>query len=304
MTQDEIRKLLGGYSTNALTEGERAALFEAALEDQDLFNALQNEDALREALADPVSLAQVRQALAEPTRRASWTGRPWLIGTAGVALASAIVIAVLVWQRTPSQPAPAIQIASTQNPQTESAPKAIEPQPSEPRDAVTPKMKRKPAPRPSPPVAAATPAGAVMGAIGGAMNQDAAVNAPLYNGPLLRTSVLRSGPSGDRIRIEVVSQVTGNLALYRIDAAGQWQHVFPMNAPEMPIAANTTYQIPDDPITSTGNQDKLRLVINPTDPSLRSQVSSGQLSEPRAAAVQQKTAVPAPLVMEIAIGPN
>jgi hypothetical protein len=47
MTQDEIRKLLGGYATDALTADERRILFEAALEDQDLFNALQNEDALR-----------------------------------------------------------------------------------------------------------------------------------------------------------------------------------------------------------------------------------------------------------------
>ncbi len=40
MTQDEIRKLLGGYATNALTADERRMLFEAALEDQELFNAL------------------------------------------------------------------------------------------------------------------------------------------------------------------------------------------------------------------------------------------------------------------------
>ncbi len=40
MTQDEIRRLLGGYATNTLTDGERTALFEAALEDQELFDAL------------------------------------------------------------------------------------------------------------------------------------------------------------------------------------------------------------------------------------------------------------------------
>ena len=40
MTQDEIRKLLGGYATNALSAEERRILFEAALEDQELFNAL------------------------------------------------------------------------------------------------------------------------------------------------------------------------------------------------------------------------------------------------------------------------
>ena len=35
------------------------------------------------------------------------------------------------------------------------------------------------------------------------------------------------------------------------------------NGPGLPIAANTTYQIPNDPITIRGNQDKLRLVIEP-----------------------------------------
>ena len=73
MTQDEIRKLLGGYATNALTANERQILFEAALEDQELFNALQNEDALRELLDDPVSREQVRRALqpSEPSEKPS-----------------------------------------------------------------------------------------------------------------------------------------------------------------------------------------------------------------------------------------
>ena len=38
---------------------------------------------------------------------------------------------------------------------------------------------------------------------------DRYANAPLYTGPLVRYSVLRSGPSGDAVRIEVVSQLAG-----------------------------------------------------------------------------------------------
>ncbi len=76
--------------------------------------------------------------------------------------------------------------------------------------------------------------------------------------------MLRSGPSGDAIRIEVVSEVAGRLTLYRAAAAGQWQRVFPANGAGVPIAANTAYQIPDDPITIRGNEDKLRLMIEPT----------------------------------------
>ncbi len=66
MTSEEIRKLLGGYATNTLTESERKALFEAALDDQELFNALQEEETLKDTLADPVTRAQVRQALDQP----------------------------------------------------------------------------------------------------------------------------------------------------------------------------------------------------------------------------------------------
>ncbi len=53
MTQDEIRKLLGGYSTGALTDAERERLFTEALKDQALFDALADEDALRHLLAQP-----------------------------------------------------------------------------------------------------------------------------------------------------------------------------------------------------------------------------------------------------------
>lgn len=90
MTNDEIRKLLGGYATNNLTETERQALFEAALEDQELFDALHQEQALKELLADPVSRAQIRQALEKPPSAA----RPrWWVWTAA---ASAIAVVVLV----------------------------------------------------------------------------------------------------------------------------------------------------------------------------------------------------------------
>jgi hypothetical protein len=121
----------------------------------------------------------------------------------------------------------------------------------------------------------------------------------------VRYSVLRSGPSGDAIRIEVVSQLAGELALYRMDAAGQWQRVFPANGPQLAIAANTAYQIPDDPIAVRGNQDKLRLVIEQaTGPGITTQLGTGALAEPRANALQDQKKAPTPLVIEIPIGPN
>jgi hypothetical protein len=108
MTNEEIRKLLGGYATNTLTEAERKVLFEAALDDQELFNAMQEEQSLKDLLSDPESREQVRQALETPSRgkqaAARWS-HWWAWGGAASAVAAAIVI-VAVIRSNPSQPKP------------------------------------------------------------------------------------------------------------------------------------------------------------------------------------------------------
>ena len=67
MNREDIRKLLGGYATGTLSEQERQALYSAALDDQDLFDMLADEDALRELLADPGIRAQLVHQL-QPQR--------------------------------------------------------------------------------------------------------------------------------------------------------------------------------------------------------------------------------------------
>jgi hypothetical protein len=93
MTRDEIRQLLAGYATNTLTETERQVLLEAALDDQELFNALQQEQALKDLLADPGSRAQIRQALEKPrsVRPRWWT---WT-AAASAAAAACLIVAVI-----------------------------------------------------------------------------------------------------------------------------------------------------------------------------------------------------------------
>jgi len=108
MTNEEIRKLLGGYATNTLTEAERKVLFEAALDDQDLFNAMQAEEALKDLLSDPISREQVRQALATSSAAkpaAAWWSQRWAWGSAASAVVAAVlIVAVIRWN--PSQPRP------------------------------------------------------------------------------------------------------------------------------------------------------------------------------------------------------
>lgn len=130
MTQEEIRKLLGGYATNALSADERRILFEAALEDQNLYNALQNEDALKELLDDPVLRDQVRSALATPARvthHAGFSWRRWAFGVAIPAVAAVIIIVVMNRARAPEQISQPAQMARIEPKQVPAAPEATPP---------------------------------------------------------------------------------------------------------------------------------------------------------------------------------
>ena len=55
--------LLGGYATDTLTEEEKRQLFEAALENQELFDALADEEALKALLTDPKVRLEILSSL-------------------------------------------------------------------------------------------------------------------------------------------------------------------------------------------------------------------------------------------------
>ena len=90
MTSDEARKLLGGYATGSLTEAEKTALFQAALEDQELFDELAGEQVLKEVLDQPGARQRLIAALEPPRQRA------WLWVTAAATAGLAIVVGVVV----------------------------------------------------------------------------------------------------------------------------------------------------------------------------------------------------------------
>jgi hypothetical protein len=75
MSDHDLEKLLGGYATGTLTPDERQRLYQAALHDQTLFNALADEQALKELLEDPIARRQVVAAL--QTTRSSETQPSW-----------------------------------------------------------------------------------------------------------------------------------------------------------------------------------------------------------------------------------
>ena len=86
MTRDDARKLIGGYATGSLTESERRLLFEAALEDQDLFDELAREQELKELLDEPGARDRLIAAVDAARARSVAMKRPiWVWSAIAVA---------------------------------------------------------------------------------------------------------------------------------------------------------------------------------------------------------------------------
>ena len=97
MNPGATEKLIGGWVAGTLTAEERALLIEASLSNQALFNALADEEGLRELLADPVARRELIAVLAaKPAgQRESWWR--WLFKPAPMAAFSAGALAVLAF---------------------------------------------------------------------------------------------------------------------------------------------------------------------------------------------------------------
>lgn len=103
---DDLRDLIGRYASGSLSEEEQKRLFEAALEDQDLFDELAREQGIRQLLAEPGVRERLIGALQPPKRTTAW----FLAAAAGVAAAALIFVLM-----RPS-PKPPIQIAAVTAP--------------------------------------------------------------------------------------------------------------------------------------------------------------------------------------------
>ncbi len=353
MTQDEIRKLLGGYATDTLTADERRILFEAALEDQALFDALQNEDALRELLDDPVARHQVRRMLAGPIPkpRPHFGSRRWLFGVAIPAGVAVILIVIMNRANAPRLIAPPVQVATNE---MASPPKPVAPEPApaqakpqaepEPLSKETGKAKTMARPAPAMPAApqlaeaprlaapqAATPGprapiaqlesaraamaslrvakpGQIPDTVRQQLSEAFVSTAPLYQGPLVQYSVARGRQDGNAVRVNVSTTIPGYLALYRVDAAGKVERVYPTTDVAAQVLPNIAMQIPINPV-KIGAGEKLRLVVVPAGASVIGQLGAvGGFVNGGATTLDTGNApleAPrAPLVVDIPLGPN
>jgi hypothetical protein len=91
--RDEIRRLIGTYATGSLTEAERKTLYEAALEDQELFDELAGEHAFKELLEEPGAKQRLIAAVskAELQAEAPSSVRAWRWGAVALAAASVFI---------------------------------------------------------------------------------------------------------------------------------------------------------------------------------------------------------------------
>ena len=183
MTRDEIRSLLGGYATGSLSEAERRILLEAALDDQELFDELGREQALKELLDQSGAKSRLAAVLA-PAPKPRWR-LGWVWAATSAAAAIAVVSIVLLTRPAPkpaevaqaelpklAEPAPApvapLNVTephnapqpAAQQPRRENAPRsqAAPAKPDKNRDAVN----RIAEPSPAPAAAAPPPAPAAV----------------------------------------------------------------------------------------------------------------------------------------------
>ena len=106
MPEHELEKLLGGFAADTLTPEERERLFRVALQDQQLFNALADEQALKELLTDPAVRRRLLQSLsrqqgAGPSHSwLDWFARPAGLAWAGGFAAGvfAVILGLKVYQ--------------------------------------------------------------------------------------------------------------------------------------------------------------------------------------------------------------
>lgn len=146
MSEQDLEKLLGGFAADTLTREEKQALFSAALQDQQLFNSLADEQALKELLVDPNVRRRLIQTLKQTSASGAGGSRSWLnwfrhpagLAFAGglAAAALAVVLGIRIYQDSLRQ---AIQSVSTEEskptarpPATPSASQPVPPQVAEP----------------------------------------------------------------------------------------------------------------------------------------------------------------------------
>ena len=99
--KSELERLVALYASGQLSDAERQQLFAAALEDQELFEALAHEDSVLDVLAMPGARGRLVDGLKPKRSR-------WFAWAGGLATAAAAAVVLLVVRTNPERTAPVI----------------------------------------------------------------------------------------------------------------------------------------------------------------------------------------------------
>ncbi len=147
-------QMLGGYATGNLSDQEKEALFAAALRDQKLFDALMEEEALRELVEQPGVKRELIDALTPRAtmfgRLRKWLATPMAWGAAGAAATAALVVVMITTRMPESHP-----LGELARQEPVAAPKADLPLPRMTAPPVSESRRNAPARPPAEPPAAA-----------------------------------------------------------------------------------------------------------------------------------------------------
>lgn len=118
MINDELRALLSGYAAGTLTDAEQKKLFAASLENQEVFDALADEQLMRDTLAQTGAKDALLEVLEPPARRTAWLP--------SMALAASIAVGGFLFWPKPQVVAPVVTVAHAPLPPTPQQDRMIE----------------------------------------------------------------------------------------------------------------------------------------------------------------------------------
>jgi hypothetical protein len=264
VTPEDARKLIGGYATGNLGDAERKALFAAALSEQELFDELVKEQALKELLDDPESRRRLMDQLQRSPERLSGMAA-WRWAAAG-SLALATVMIAVVMMSVPDKPNAAPVLTATRLPAPAPPMAAPVAPPAEAlRDSFQDQAREAPPPArsklnaPQPAIALSEPVDSLMKS---KMTNQVAADSMAG----LRYRILRRDASGafseaadetvfvadDAVRLRVETPAAGILSL---SSGGEL-------LASLPVAANQSYVLPADrPITLDAGAGETRLTL-------------------------------------------
>jgi hypothetical protein len=151
VTREDIQKLAGGYATGSLTDAERRTLFEAALDDQELFDELAREQALKELLETPGAKDRLLAVVEHTVRDKPF----WVNGWFWIA---ALAISIAIGLVVPRYLVPTSSEIETAQEIPPTPPPAVAPPAAPPVTGTATEERKTPAPRRAPATKAQSPA--------------------------------------------------------------------------------------------------------------------------------------------------